>query len=80
MVILIFWDNELYFYTDLKIKIEKNPRQIVKKSEHAYWPEGDAIAMGYGPTPISIDQEIRLVSDCNVRATTEFEFGATKCT
>ena len=68
-----FWGDELYFYTDLKIKIEKEARQIVEKGEIAYWPQGDAIAIGYGPTPISINQEIRLASDCNIWAKTEFD-------
>ena len=68
-----FWGNEVYFYTDLKIKIECNARQIVKKGELAYWPQGDAIAIGYGPTPISVGQEIRLASDCNIWGTTEFD-------
>jgi len=68
-----FWGNELYFYTDLKIKIEKEARQIVEKGEIAYWPQGDAIAIGYGATPISINQEIRLASNCNIWAKTEFD-------
>ena len=68
-----FWWNEVYFYTNLKIKIEKEARQIVEKGEIAYWPQGDAIAIGYGATPISINQEIRLASNCNIWAKTEFD-------
>ena len=68
-----FLGDEIYFYTDLKIKIEKEARQIVEKGEIACRPQGDAIPIGYAATPISINQEIRLASDCNIWATTEFD-------
>ncbi len=68
-----FWGNEVFFFTNLKIRPEVNARQIVSKGELAYWPQGDAIAIGYGPTPISKGNEIRLASDCNIWGTTKFE-------
>ena len=67
-----FWGNEVYFITDLKIKLEDNARQIVKKGELAYWPQGNAVAIGYGPTPLSKGNEIRLASDCNIWGVTNF--------
>ena len=70
-----FWGNEVYFFTDLNIKLEYNSRHIVRKGELAYWPEGGAIAIGYGPTPISKGNEIRLASDCNIWGETEFDLG-----
>ena len=68
-----FWGNEVYFFTDLNIKLEYNTRHIVRKGELAYWQEGGAIAIGYGPTPISKGNEIRLASDCNIWGVTEFD-------
>ena len=64
------WGEEIYFETaNLGIKPDKNARDIVIFGEVAYWWEGDSIAIGFGKTPVSIDNEIRLVSKVNVFAT-----------
>ena len=67
-----FWGKEIYFYTDLQIKQEINSKEIVSKGELAYWPKGNAIAIGYGPTPISTGNEIRLAEKCNIWGRTNF--------
>ena len=61
------WGEEIYFETaNLGIKPDKNARDIVTFGEVAYWCEGHSIAIGFGKTPVSIDNEIRLVSKVNV--------------
>ena len=64
------WGEEIYFETkNLGIKPDKNARDIVTFGEVAYWCEGHSIAIGFGKTPVSIGNEIRLVSKVNVFAT-----------
>ena len=64
------WGEEIYFETaNMGIKPDKKARQIVAFGEVAYWCEGHSIAIGFGKTPVSIDNEIRLVSKVNVFAT-----------
>jgi len=61
------WGEEIYFKTPLKTaNLDPNSRDVINLGEVAYWVEGSSIAIGFGPTPASLRNEIRLVTKVNI--------------
>lgn len=60
------WGNELYTERTQILANEENAKKEVDYLDVAYWPEGNALCLFYGPTPISIDGQILAYSPVNI--------------
>ncbi len=62
------WGDEVYFEIPVEVALEAGAKDIVEPGEIAFWVEGRCIAIGFGPTPISQGDEIRLAAHTNIWA------------
>ena len=61
------WGDELYFRTDVDVPAE-DAQAEVPVGAVAYWPQGNAVCLFWGPTPASRGDEPRAASPVNVVA------------
>jgi hypothetical protein len=61
------WGDELYFGVPVEVPPE-NATETVPVGGVAYWPQGNALCLFWGPTPASEGDEPRAASPVNVVA------------
>ena len=60
------WGEEIYTDESPITQSEENAKDLVNLNDVAYWPNGKAICLFFGPTPIGKKGEIKPYSPVNV--------------
>lgn len=60
------WGEEVYFAIPVKAGLEADAQQVVEPGTVCFWVQGHALALPFGPTPVSKGVECRLANPCNV--------------
>lgn len=60
------WGDEFYFEVPVHMPLDNTATRRVKAGDIGYWPPGDAIAIFFGPTPLSTGQDPVPASEVNI--------------
>jgi uncharacterized protein len=60
------WGDEFYFEIPVEMPLDETATTKVKVGDIGYWPPGNALAIFFGPTPISKGFEPVPASDVNI--------------
>jgi len=60
------WGDEVYFSLPFSAEAEPDASDVVDKGAVCFWLDGDALALLFGPTPVSQSDECRLISPANI--------------
>lgn len=64
------WGACIHFEVPVRTGRERTARLNVTPGDICFWSEDNRVIIGFGPTPISKPNEIRLMRPCNIWATT----------
>lgn len=60
------WGDEFYFMVDVPMPLDDTATKNVKAGDIGYWPPGPAIAVFFGPTPLSSGPDPVPASEVNL--------------
>jgi hypothetical protein len=60
------WGEEIYFAIPVEAELDDTARSVVDRGDLGYWPQGQALCIFFGPTPVSRGDEIRPASAVNI--------------
>lgn len=69
------WGQEIYFATGVCGEGDEATSECVARGDVGYWPPGQALCLFWGPTPLSVGEEIRPASAVAVVGRMEAEEG-----